>query len=108
MVAHSVCRATAEPQVVDSLRMGASTTKQALTDESDEISIRDAVTSVVEAMEFSGEIIQDTSKSDGQFKKTASNAKLRKYLPDFTFTPFKEAIKETTDWFTQNYEMARK
>ncbi|CAG0883453.1 unnamed protein product [Cyprideis torosa] len=30
MVAHSVCRATAEPQVVDSLRMGASTTKQAL------------------------------------------------------------------------------
>ncbi|CAG0889310.1 unnamed protein product [Cyprideis torosa] len=30
MVAHSVCRATAEPPVVDSLRMGASTTKQAL------------------------------------------------------------------------------
>lgn len=28
----------------------------------------------------------DTSKSDGQFKKTASNAKLRKYLPDFKFT----------------------
>ncbi|CAG0885056.1 unnamed protein product [Cyprideis torosa] len=30
MVAHSVCRATAEPPVVDYLRMGASTTKQAL------------------------------------------------------------------------------
>ena len=28
------------------------------------------------------------SKSDGQFKKTASNAKLRRHLPDFTFTPF--------------------
>ena len=28
----------------------------------------------------------DTSKSDGQFKKTASNAKLRKYRPDFQFT----------------------
>lgn len=31
----------------------------------------------------------DTSKADGQFKKTASNAKLRKRLPDFKFTPFK-------------------
>lgn len=30
----------------------------------------------------------DSSKADGQFKKTASNAKLLKYLPDFKFTPF--------------------
>ena len=28
----------------------------------------------------------DTSKSDGQFRKTASNAKLRRYIPDFQFT----------------------
>ncbi|KAG7243661.1 hypothetical protein INR49_011218 [Caranx melampygus] len=33
----------------------------------------------------------DTSMSDGQMKKTATNAKLRRYLPDFTFTPLKEA-----------------
>eukprot|EP00061_Rhincodon_typus_P012007 g37433.t1 len=32
----------------------------------------------------------DTSKSDGQYKKTASNCKLRKYLPDFKFTPFSQ------------------
>jgi hypothetical protein len=32
----------------------------------------------------------DTTKSDGQFKKTASNSKLRTYLPDFRFTPFKQ------------------
>ena len=32
----------------------------------------------------------DTTKSDGQFKKTASNAKLRKYLPDHQFTPIKQ------------------
>lgn len=29
----------------------------------------------------------DTTMSDGQMKKTASNVKLRRYLPDFTFTP---------------------
>lgn len=30
----------------------------------------------------------DSSKADGQFKKTASNAKLVKLLPEFQFTPF--------------------
>ena len=34
----------------------------------------------------------DTSKSDGQFKKTASNAKLRQYLPDFKFTDIKQGL----------------
>ncbi|ELW63408.1 GDP-L-fucose synthase [Tupaia chinensis] len=50
----------------------------------------------------------DTTKSDGQFKKTASNSKLRAYLPDFRFTPFKQAVKETCTWFADNYEQARK
>ncbi|KPP68049.1 GDP-L-fucose synthase-like [Scleropages formosus] len=50
----------------------------------------------------------DTTKADGQFKKTASNAKLRRYLPDFKFTPFPQAVKETCDWFVANYKTARK
>lgn len=37
---------------------------------------------------LTGDLKFDTSKADGVFKKTASNAKLRKYLPDFKFTPF--------------------
>ncbi|KAK7134058.1 hypothetical protein R3I94_015800 [Phoxinus phoxinus] len=76
--------------------------------EEDELSIKDAVNAVVEGMEFKGDVIYDTSKADGQFKKTASNAKLRKYLPDFKFTPFKAAMKETCDWFEANYDIARK
>lgn len=39
-----------------------------------------------------GEVKFDTTKADGQYKKTASNAKLRKYLPDFKFTPFKVCL----------------
>lgn len=31
----------------------------------------------------------DTTKADGQFKKTASNEKLLRLLPGFEFTPFK-------------------
>ncbi|RNA04603.1 GDP-L-fucose synthase [Brachionus plicatilis] len=77
-------------------------------DEKDEMSIKEAAEAVVEAMDFKGEVIFDTNKSDGQFKKTASNAKLRKYLPDFEFTPFKQAVKESCDWFVQNFDNARK
>eukprot|EP01002_Notosolenus_urceolatus_P005703 NODE_2519_length_1098_cov_36.674929_g2093_i0.p2 GENE.NODE_2519_length_1098_cov_36.674929_g2093_i0~~NODE_2519_length_1098_cov_36.674929_g2093_i0.p2 ORF type:complete len:317 (+),score=114.09 NODE_2519_length_1098_cov_36.674929_g2093_i0:84-1034(+) len=74
----------------------------------DEISIKDVALGVVEAMGFEGEVKFDTTKADGQYKKTASNTKLRKYQPDFKFTPFKEAIKESVDWFVANYETCRK
>eukprot|EP01006_Ploeotia_vitrea_P022421 TRINITY_DN54837_c0_g1_i4.p1 TRINITY_DN54837_c0_g1~~TRINITY_DN54837_c0_g1_i4.p1 ORF type:complete len:174 (-),score=98.84 TRINITY_DN54837_c0_g1_i4:114-635(-) len=77
-------------------------------DESAEVSIKDVVSYIVEAMEFKGEVVYDTTKSDGQFKKTASNAKLRKYLPDFKFIPMKEGIKKAVDWFVANYDTARK
>uniref|UniRef100_UPI0037E7E679 GDP-L-fucose synthase-like isoform X1 n=1 Tax=Semicossyphus pulcher TaxID=241346 RepID=UPI0037E7E679 len=76
--------------------------------EEDEVSIKEAAESVVEALGFRGGVVFDTSKADGQFKKTASNAKLRGYLPDFTFTPFTQALKETCDWFVANYDSARK
>jgi hypothetical protein len=45
-----------------------------------------------------GEVKFDTSKADGQYKKTASNAKLRKYLPDFKFTPFKVSAAQVHLW----------
>lgn len=77
-------------------------------DEEQEVSIKDAALAVTEAFDFKGEVIFDTAKSDGQHKKTASNNKLRKYKPDFAFTPFKEAVKSTVDWFISNYDAARK
>eukprot|EP01059_Diplonema_ambulator_P010045 TRINITY_DN20011_c0_g1_i1.p1 TRINITY_DN20011_c0_g1~~TRINITY_DN20011_c0_g1_i1.p1 ORF type:complete len:291 (+),score=99.99 TRINITY_DN20011_c0_g1_i1:59-874(+) len=76
--------------------------------EEEEISIRDAVESICEAMDFKNELIFDTTKADGQFKKTASNKKLKGLYPDFKFTPYKQAIKETVDWFVANYDTCRK
>lgn len=76
--------------------------------EEDEVSINDAVNAVVKAFDFKGEVIHNTEKADGQYKKTASNVKLRKYLPEFKFTPFDEAIKDSVQWFVDNYEIARK
>jgi len=76
--------------------------------EEDEISIADAAKTIVETMGFKGKLIFDTSKADGQYKKTASNKKLITLNPSFKFTPFKQALKETVDWFVANYETVRK
>mmetsp|Transcript_3980 Transcript_3980/g.7943 ORF Transcript_3980/g.7943 Transcript_3980/m.7943 type:complete len:324 (-) Transcript_3980:135-1106(-) len=77
-------------------------------DEKDEVSIKDVALAVAKAMEFEGQVEFDTSKADGQFKKTAANHKLRKFLPDYKFTPIDEGIQKTVDWFVANYEKARK
>ena len=76
--------------------------------EEEEVSIKDVVMAIAEAMEFKGQITFDTTKADGQFKKTASNAKLRTYLPDFKFIDIKAGIKKSVDWFVANYDIARK
>lgn len=54
------------------------------------------------------QVVFDTSKADGQFKKTASNAKLRSLRPDFRFTPIKEGIADTVKWFKEHFDTARK
>jgi len=78
------------------------------TDEKDEVAIKDVAAMILEASEFKGDVEYLTDKADGQFKKTASNNKLRSYLPSFEFTPIREALKETVTWYNENYETARK
>ena len=46
--------------------------------EEDEVSIKDVVEMVAEACKFKGKIVFDTTKADGQFKKTACNDKLKR------------------------------
>ncbi|XP_071383958.1 GDP-L-fucose synthase-like isoform X2 [Centroberyx affinis] len=75
--------------------------------EEEEVSIKEAVEMIAQSLDFKGKMLFDTTMSDGQMKKTASNAKLRRYLPNFTFTPLQEAIKMTCDWFLANYDIAR-
>jgi len=77
-------------------------------DETAEVTIKKVVETIVEAMEFKGEVKWDTTAADGQYKKTASNAKLRRLYPEFKFTEFEDGVKQTVQWFVQNYENARK
>lgn len=76
-------------------------------DEEDEVSIEFVARSIAKAFNFKGRIGFDTTKSDGQFKKTASTKKLRSFRPDFQFTKFDEAIKTSVDWFINNQDKAR-
>ena len=77
--------------------------------EEDEVTIADAAKLVCEAMGLDGsKLAFDTTKSDGQYRKVASIAKLRKYLPDYKFTPLADGLKETCKWFEDNYEKARR
>lgn len=77
-------------------------------DESAEVSIGDVAKSIAKAFEFKGRIVYDTTKADGQYKKTASNEKLRFFMPDFQFTKFEVAIKDTVRWYIDNQSTVRK
>jgi len=75
--------------------------------EEEEVSIKQAAEAVVKGMNFTGEVKFDQTKADGQYRKVASNAKLRKYLPEYKFTSIEDGLKETCEWFEANYEKSR-
>lgn len=76
-------------------------------DEKDEMTISQLAEAIKQAHGYSGLLVYDTSKPDGQYKKTASNNKLRSLNPHFEFTPFNEAINDTVKWFKSNKDNAR-
>lgn len=75
--------------------------------EDQEVSVKELTDAIVKAMNYKGEYILDTTQADGQFRKPASNKKLLSLMGDFRFTPFDEALKDTVQWFLNNYENAR-
>lgn len=77
-------------------------------DEAAEVSIKTVALAVAKAMKFEGDVVFDTEKADGQFKKTACNKKLRSYRPDYEFVEIEEGIQKSVDWFLENYETCRK
>lgn len=75
--------------------------------ENEEVSIKEIADSIVKYIGFEGECTFDTSKSDGQFRKPASNEKLLGLMGDFEFTPFQTALETSVKWFVDNYDVAR-
>ena len=72
-----------------------------------EYSIKDVAMAIVKAFEFEGEVVFDSSKPEGQYRKPSSNAKLMSVMPDLKFTGLEEGLQKTVDWFISNYPNVR-
>ena len=74
----------------------------------EEYSIKEVVEILCETLEYEGQIIWNTDKPNGQFRKPSSNQKLldlgwRKE----NYTPLREGLKKTCEWFKINYPKVR-
>lgn len=66
-----------------------------------EFKIKHLVKMVAELCDYKGEILWDTSKPDGQFRKKLDNSHLRIILngTGFTVTDFKDTLQRTIKWY---------
>jgi len=74
---------------------------------SNEVSIKDIAYLIAKEFDYDN-ILFESDKPDGQYRKPSDNSKLKKYLPEFEFTPIEKGIKETIKWFKQNYKYIRR
>jgi GDP-L-fucose synthase len=72
-----------------------------------EVSIRELAELVARKIKFLGKLVFDAGKPDGQFRKPSDTTKLRKYQPDFQWTPLEEGIETTVEWFLKHYPKVR-
>jgi GDP-L-fucose synthase len=72
-----------------------------------EISIKNLSSIIGELVGFDGEIIWDTSKPDGQFRKSTSNRKLRELGWKEEYTSLENGLRETIQYFKDNYPNLR-
>lgn len=83
-------------------------------DEKDEVSINFIARQIAQNFDYEHCLVYDSSFSDGQFKKTADNTKLRNLLRQsekynsFQFEDISDGLRKSVDWFIKNYELARK
>ena len=75
--------------------------------EKDEVSIKTVATLIAKAFNYQDRVVFDTTKSDGQYKKTADNSKLMSLI-EYNFTSIADGIEKSVKWFNKNYETLRK
>lgn len=73
-----------------------------------EITIKKLIGIIVNRLGYSGDIIYDTSYSNGQLKKTVDSSEINKYISDFEFTELENGLRETISFFCKNYKCIRK
>jgi GDP-L-fucose synthase len=76
--------------------------------EDDEFSIGQVASIIAKKYNYIDNLVFDNTKPDGQYKKTASNAKLMNLIGNYEFIDIEEGINKSIDWFEENYESCRK
>ena len=71
--------------------------------ENEEVTIERVARIIAKTMDYEDKIEFDTLYHEGQYKKTASNKKLKEELPYFEFCNFPLKLKYTIEWFINNY-----
>lgn len=64
-----------------------------------EVPLSHVVNLIVKAFDFRGPVVYDTSRTNGQLKKTADHTTL-----DFEYTSLEDGIQATVEWFETTYE----
>jgi len=73
-----------------------------------EISIGKIAELIAREFDYMDKLRYDTTKSDGQYRKTANNTKLKQLYHNLEFINIETGIKETIQWFQKNYNTCRK
>lgn len=76
--------------------------------EKEEVSIKEVATFIAKEFDYEHMMEFDTSFSDGQFKKTANNSKLVSLYKNLEFTPLQDGLKNSIQWFINNFNTCRK
>lgn len=67
-----------------------------------EIRIKDLVGMIADMTGFSGEVVWDTSKPNGQPRRALDISRAEKYFGFKAQTPFEEGLRRTIEWYREN------
>jgi len=72
-----------------------------------ETSIKDVSLLLAEILGFEREIVFDTSRPEGQFRKPSSAEEMKIHFPNTEFTELEEGLRKTVDWFVSRFPKVR-
>jgi len=73
----------------------------------EEISIDKVARIICKYIGFDGDI-NYSQRTEGQHRKPSDNSILKEKVPNFRFTSIEEGLRETIQWFVDNYDTCRK
>jgi GDP-L-fucose synthase len=71
-----------------------------------EISIKDLAETIARLAGFTGEIVWDADKPNGQPRRKLDTSRAEREFGFVATTPFEEGIKKTIDWYKDIFEAA--